>query len=77
MHAAMQVLMSSLQALLEVLRPAPEPSKQPGSPAVSKTTNKGQACVFTVQVVLAKSGPVKMVPAPGEHRVRPHSCLCS
>ncbi len=51
-----------------MLRPAEVPS--PASvPTTSPRAAPAQACIFMVQVVLPKSGPVKMVPAPGEHKV--------
>ena len=67
--APMQVLLTSLHALLQVLQPVMQPSPQPTAPGPAAATSLPHRCVFTVQVVMPKSGPVKMVPAPGEHKV--------
>ena len=66
-----QVLLSSLRTLLNMLQPrSPSRAPTPDSASVpSPAQMPAQACVFTVQVVLPKAGPVKMVPAPGEHKV--------
>ena len=66
--ADVQVLLSSLGTLLGMLRAAEVPGPD-SVPNTSPRAASAQACIFTVQVVLPKSGPVKMVPAPGEHKV--------